>query len=98
MAKTPWKSQAVDHLLIVDVESTCWEGPPPPGQEREIIEIGLFLLEVASGKQQGKRSLLVGPEGSPAVASFTQLTGLTQEKVNEGTSLAEACWLLQMHM
>ena len=62
MAKTPWKSQALDHLLIVDVESTCWEGPPPPGQESEIIEIGLCLLEVASGQQQGKRSLLVRPE------------------------------------
>jgi inhibitor of KinA sporulation pathway (predicted exonuclease) len=95
MAKTPWKSQVVEHLLIVDVESTCWEGPPPPGQESEIIEIGVCLLEVASGLRQGKRSLLVRPERSTVSAFCTQLTGLTQEQVNGGISFAEACALLQ---
>src|SRR5438874_13422159 len=95
MAKTPWKSQVLDHLLIVDVESTCWEGQPPPGQESEIIEIGLCLLEVASGQQQGKRSLLVRPERSTVSAFCTQLTGLTQEQVNGGISFADACSLLQ---
>ncbi|NEE10677.1 DNA polymerase III, partial [Streptomyces sp. SID7499] len=27
-------------LNVVDVEATCWEGQPPPGQVSEIIEIG----------------------------------------------------------
>ena len=95
MAKTPWKSQVLDHLLIVDVESTCWEGPPPPGQESEIIEMGLCLLEVASRRRQGKRNLLVRPEQSTVSAFCTQLTGLTQEQVNGGISFADACSLLQ---
>ncbi len=95
MAKTPWKSQVLDHILIVDVESTCWEGQPPLGQESEIIEIGLCLLEVASGRRQGKRNLLVRPEQSTVSAFCTQLTGLTQEHVNGGISFADACSLLQ---
>ena len=95
MAKTGWKSHVLDHILIVDVECTCWEGPPPPGQESEIIEIGLCLLEGASGLRQGKRSLLVRPERSTVSAFCTQLTSLTQEQVNGGTSFADACSLLQ---
>ncbi len=65
------------------------------GQESEIIEIGLCLLEVASGRRQGKRSLLVRPQRSTVSAFCTQLTSLTQEQVNGGISFAAACSLLQ---
>jgi inhibitor of KinA sporulation pathway (predicted exonuclease) len=95
MAQPPWKSPGLDQILIVDVESTCWEGPPPIGQESEIIEKGLCLLEVASGRRQGKRNLLVRPERSTVSAFCTQLIGLTQEQVNAGISFADACALLQ---
>ena len=38
------------HMCIVDIESSCWENEdgsktPPPGQQSEIIEIGICLLE-----------------------------------------------------
>ena len=33
-------------LNVIDVESTCWEGKPPPGQEQEIIEIGICALDL----------------------------------------------------
>ena len=34
-------ARKLDRILVVDVEATCWEGDPPPGQISEIIEIGL---------------------------------------------------------
>ncbi|MFE2626194.1 DNA polymerase III, partial [Streptomyces caelestis] len=33
-------------LNVVDVEATCWEGQPPPGQVSEIIEIGLTVVDL----------------------------------------------------
>ncbi len=29
-------ARKLDQILVVDVEATCWEGQPPPGQESEI--------------------------------------------------------------
>lgn len=85
----------LDQVLVVDVEATCWDGPVPKGQESEIIEIGLCLLETASGKRHCKRSILVRPERSTVSSFCTQLTGLTQEQVEQGMSFAQACALLQ---
>ena len=31
---------------VVDVEATCWDGSPPPGQVSEIIEIGLTVVDL----------------------------------------------------
>ena len=39
-------ARKLDRILVVDVEATCWEGNPPPGQTSEIIEIGLCVLDV----------------------------------------------------
>ncbi|HLI69599.1 MAG TPA: 3'-5' exonuclease [Ktedonobacteraceae bacterium] len=85
----------LDQVLIVDIEATCWEGPPPDGQESEIIEIGLCLFEVASRQRHDKRSILVRPERSTVSPFCTQLTGLTQKQVEQGISFAEACTLLR---
>ena len=41
-------ARKLDQILVVDVEATCWEGDPPPGQISEIIEIGLCVLDVAT--------------------------------------------------
>ena len=85
----------LDRVLVIDIEATCWEGEPPPGQENEIIEIGLCSLEVSSGKRLEKRSILVRPESSQISEFCTQLTTLTQEQVDKGISFAEACALLK---
>jgi len=34
----------LDQVLVIDIEATCWEGPPPEGLESEIIEIGICPL------------------------------------------------------
>lgn len=85
----------LDQILVIDVESTCWEGDPPPGQESEIIEIGLCTLDVGRGERLESTSILVRPERSFVSPCCTALTTLTQQDIEEGLSLHEACTLLQ---
>lgn len=88
-------ARRLDQVLVVDVESTCWEGNPPAGQESEIIEIGLCTLDVASLQRLEKRSILVRPERSSVSPYCTALTSLTQADVEAGVSLHEACRILK---
>lgn len=83
-----------DLLLVVDIECTCWERQPPPGQETEIIEIGLCTLVPATGERVEKRSILVRPERSTVSPFCTNLTTLTQEQVDTGIPFPEACAIL----
>ncbi|MCQ3929428.1 MAG: DNA polymerase III [Chloroflexi bacterium] len=91
------KQNRLDQIIVIDLEATCWETPkPPPGQEREIIEIGICTLDVVSGERLAKRSILVKPERSTISAFCTQLTTLTQEQVmHEGVSFKKACSILK---
>ena len=81
----------LDQILVVDVESTCWDGQPPQGEESEIIEIGACLLNTANGERTEKTSILVRPERSRVSPFCTELTTLTQAQVDTGVSFAEAC-------
>lgn len=83
-----------DQILVVDVEATCWEGTPPRGEESEIIEIGICLLDIAVGHRLEKQRILVAPERSTVSTFCTQLTGLVQEEVKRGIAFAEACSML----
>lgn len=76
---------------MVDVEATCWQGEPPPGQESEIIEVGVCLLDTRTGERLEKESILVRPRLSSVSSFCTQLTGLTQERVETGIPFGEAC-------
>ena len=84
----------LDQIVVVDVESTCWKGEPPSGQESEIVEIGGCLLRIETGERSGKECILVRPRVSTVSAYCTQLTTLTQEQVNQGISFLEACQIL----
>lgn len=84
----------LDQILVVDVESTCWDGQPPPDQISEIIEIGLCAVDVATLARVERRSILVRPARSTVSPFCTQLTTLTQADVDAGILLAEACRLL----
>lgn len=81
-----------EHLLnVVDVEATCWEGRPPPGQVSEIIEIELPVVDLRVGERLAKHRLLVRPARSSVSPFCTRLTGLTQTDVDQGLPFAEAC-------
>ncbi len=82
-------------MLIVDVESTCWESSPPPGQQSEIIEIGICALDWDTLQISQERSILVKPARSRVSPFCIELTSLTPELVDQGMSFAEACALLE---
>lgn len=84
-----------DKLLVVDIEASCWRGSPPPGQQNEIIEVGLCLLELADLMPKAKRSVLVKPTRSKISDFCTELTTLTQEQVDSGVNFAEACRIIE---
>ncbi len=67
-------ARTLDQIVVVDVESTCWEGQPPPGEESEISEIGVCLVDVATGARAERRSILIRPERSRVSPYCTSLT------------------------
>lgn len=78
-------------LNVVDIEATCWEGQPRPGQVNEIIEIGLTVVDLATLERVERHSILVKPQRSTVSPFCTELTSLTQQDVDGGVSFAEAC-------
>ncbi|MFL1380234.1 MULTISPECIES: exonuclease domain-containing protein [unclassified Nocardiopsis] len=83
---------------IVDVEATCWRGSPPPGSANEIIEIGLSVVDAATGERVSRHGLLVRPGRSEVSAFCTELTGITPEMVEDAVTFEEACrWLAAEH-
>ncbi|GAA4525028.1 3'-5' exonuclease [Amycolatopsis samaneae] len=81
-------------LNVIDVEATCWDGPPPPGSVSEIIEIGLTVVDVPARRRVSRHRVLVRPARSAVSAFCTTLTGLTRAEVDRGVPFAEACRIL----
>ena len=73
-----------DKIIIIDLEATCWAGEVPQNQESDIIEIGLAVLNVKTGEIEDNTNYLIKPERSLVSPFCTELTGWTQEKVNNG--------------
>lgn len=84
-------AKKIDQIIVVDLEATCWEDNPPPGEEQEIIEIGVCALDIASLERIKKRSFLIRPERSKVSDFCTQLTTITQAQLDEeGMPFADA--------
>ena len=88
----------LDVILVVDVESTCWEKNPPPGETSDIIEIGVATLDFTTLKRLDKRSLMVKPARSRVSEFCTRLTTITPEHVAGAGTLAEACEVLRSEL
>ena len=84
-----------DRLLVIDVEATCWRGHPPPGEQREIIEIGLCVFDLVTHQPGERRSLILKPQQSKISPFCTHLTSITPEMVAQGMLFNEACGLLR---
>jgi inhibitor of KinA sporulation pathway (predicted exonuclease) len=83
-----------EKILVIDIEATCWKGKIPEGQQNEIIEIGICVLDTVYYDRIASESLLVKPYSK--ISSFcTELTTLTENDVVGGLSLKEACQILQ---
>lgn len=88
-------ARVLNKLLIVDVETTCWEGPPPPGEIHEIFEVGVTILDLKELERGARDSIIVRPTQSSISEFCTKLTGMTQAKADAGIRLEDACGLLQ---
>lgn len=95
-------AKLLDRVIIIDLESTCWNDQHgnynrPDGQQSEIIEIGVCELDVPGRQIVSSESILVCPVRSTVSEFCTQLTTLTQEQVEAGISLHDACKKLRKH-
>ena len=88
-------ARQLDMLLVVDLESTCWEKKPPPGQVSDIIEVGLCPVDLSTLQRLERRSFLVRSERSQISAFCTELTTLTPEMLAEAPGLADTTRILQ---
>ena len=84
-------ARKLDEILVVDVESTCWDGAPPDGEESEIIEIGLCVVAVGTLTRSSKHSILVKPDRSSISEFCSNLTTLRTEMFVDAGSFADAC-------
>lgn len=88
-------NKKLDKIIIIDIEATCWENEPPEGEESEIIEIGVALLDVQTLTISDNESIIVKPIKSLISPFCTKLTSITEDMVNSGISFAEACEILK---
>lgn len=85
----------LDKIIVIDLEATCWEGDPPAGDSTEIIEIGLCVLDVATGHREPARAILVKPQHSTLSPYCQKLTTITPEMLENAPNLVEACAILR---
>ena len=78
----------LSHVLVIDFESTCWEervNVPP----QEIIEFPVVLVSLTTGSVVSEFHQYCQPVEQPRLSPFcTQLTGITQDTVDDGLPLA----------
>jgi inhibitor of KinA sporulation pathway (predicted exonuclease) len=78
-------------LNVIDVEATCWDGTPPPGQVNEIIEVGVCVVDLDARERVERDRIMVRPARSSVSAFCTRLTGITAAEAGAGLAFAEAC-------
>src|SRR5262245_7880853 len=78
-----------NRMLFVDVELTCWEGDPPPGERAELIAFGIVDLKTDDLEIRREKLLLVRPEASVISPFCTTLTGITPKEVAAAPPLPE---------
>jgi inhibitor of KinA sporulation pathway (predicted exonuclease) len=81
----------LDRTLAIDFELTCWDGPPPPGQASEIIQIGISEIDNESLSRIRSESWYIRNTLSEVSAECTRITGITPDILRKrGLPLAEA--------
>jgi inhibitor of KinA sporulation pathway (predicted exonuclease) len=88
-------AKRIDSVLVIDVESTCWDTRPPQGQISEIIEIGICVVDVRSLQRRERRTLMVRPMHSQISPFCTQLTTITADMVANAPPLGDAIRIIE---
>lgn len=79
MAEKAIKGKDRAHLLVIDIECTCWSrDEQPPDERQEIIEIGIGLIDPRTGAwERTPKSYPIFPYHSTVSDYCTALTGWT---------------------
>ncbi|NXP35835.1 ERI2 exoribonuclease, partial [Leiothrix lutea] len=78
--------QRFSFLIVLDFEATCWADRGQRGPE--IIEFPAVLLNTSTGALESEFHMYVQPQEHPILSEFcTELTGITQNQVDEGVPL-----------
>jgi ERI1 exoribonuclease 2 len=91
-----------DHIVVLDFEATCNNGPPPAPQE--IIEFPSVLLSLADHAVVDEFSSFVRPVHHPQLTDFCrELTGIEQADVDAAPAFldvlaAHQSWLASHHL
>lgn len=81
--------KTTDKIIIIDLEATCWQSTVPQGQENEIIEIGLAVLDAETGEITKNQGILIKPQRSRVSPFCTELTTITQDLLHKNGVLFE---------
>lgn len=85
-------SKTLDQVVVIDLESTCWDREDPLSKQHgEIIEIGVALLELATLEVHSSASYFVRPVKTQIGAFCTGLTSIKPEDVAQAPVLFDAC-------
>ena len=82
-------------IIIIDLEATCWQKKKPKGVHHDVIEFGVAVLEVATGKILANDGLLVKPTSSEVSPFCTELTTITPHMLADAPDFRTACQQLQ---
>lgn len=81
-------------VLVIDVESTCWEpaNTQPKNEVSEIIEIGVTSVDINKLSIIKNESILIRPRNSRVSQFCTKLTTITQDMLDrDGITFYQAC-------
>ncbi|MEK6234516.1 MAG: exonuclease domain-containing protein [Planctomycetales bacterium] len=88
-----------DYYLIVDLEATCSDRGEIPHREMEIIEIGAVMQSSRTFEIEAEFQTCVFPVRHSDLTDFcTQLTGITQQEVDQAPPFADALAAFQQWM
>jgi inhibitor of KinA sporulation pathway (predicted exonuclease) len=85
------------NVLVIDVESTCWEEPEKPGKDEisEIIEIGIAVVDINKLEIIKNDAIIIRPQRSRISNFCNKLTTITQEMVDQGMVYQAAMTILK---
>ncbi|MFH7017523.1 exonuclease domain-containing protein [Flavobacterium sp. FlaQc-47] len=75
--------KTTDKIIIIDLEATCWQSTIPEGQENEIIEIGIAVLDSKTGEITQNQGILIKAQRSVVSPFCTELTTITQDLLDK---------------
>ncbi|NXD63132.1 ERI2 exoribonuclease, partial [Eolophus roseicapillus] len=78
--------QRFGYLIVIDFEATCWQDAAR--RAPEIVEFPAVLLNTSTGEIESEFHTYVQPQEHPILSEFcTELTGITQNQVDEAVPL-----------